>query len=139
MMAIDDSRARREKRRKLRNFGLTVGIAFGVLAALLFWREKAHYVYFAVISAVFLLLGVLAPAALKPVEKVWMKAAGAMGWVMTRVILTILFFAVFTPIGLLARLLGKDFLSLRMDQAASTYWIYREPRELTKQDYEKQF
>ena len=138
-MAIDDSRAKRETRRKLRNFGLTVGIAFGVLAALLFWREKAHYVYFAVISAVFLVFGLLVPVALKPVEKVWMTAANAMGWVMTRVILTVLFFAVFTPIGFLGRLFGKDFLNLKMDPAATTYWIYREPRDLTKEDYEKQF
>jgi hypothetical protein len=138
-MASDDSQAHRVTRRKLRNFGLTVGIAFGVLGALLFWRDKAHYVYFAVISAAFLGLGLLVPAALKPVEKVWMTAANALGWVMTRVILTVLFFAVFTPIGLLARLLGKDFLNLKTDESATSYWIYREPRDLTREDYEKQF
>jgi hypothetical protein len=138
-MATDDSRARGRKRRKLRNFGLTVGIAFGVLGALLFWREKAHYVYFAVISAAFLALGLLVPMALKPVERVWMTAANAMGWVMTRVILTILFFVVFTPIGLVARLFGEDFLSLKMDKSRTSYWIYRQARTRGKEDYEKQF
>ena len=138
-MATENVSARREQRRKLRNFGLTVGIAFGVLAALLLWRDRAHYVYFAVVSVAFLGLGLLIPTVLKPVEKVWMTFAGAMGWVMTRVILCVLFFAVFTPIGLIARLLGKDFLNLKMDKSAQTYWIYREARDLTKEDYEKQF
>jgi hypothetical protein len=138
-MAKADADARKKQRRKLRNFGLTVGIAFGVLAALLFWREKAHYIYFAVISVVFLGLALLIPAVLKPVERVWMTAAGAMGWFMTRVILTILFFVVFTPIGLIARLCGKDFLGLKMDRSAASYWIYREARDLAKEDYEKQF
>jgi hypothetical protein len=138
-MAKDNADARSKQRRKLRNFGLTVGIAFGVLAGLLFWREKAHYVYFAVISAAFLGLGLLVPTVLKPVEKVWMTAAGAMGWFMTRVILTVLFFVVFTPIGLIGRMFGKDFLSLKLDGSATTYWIYREARDLTKEDYEKQF
>jgi hypothetical protein len=138
-MANNDAGARRRQRRKRRNFGLTVGIAFGVLAGLLFWRDKAHYVYFAVISAVFLGLGLLVPIVLRPVEKVWMTVAGAMGWFMTRVLLTIMFFTVFTPIGLIARLFGKDFLSLRTDESVTSYWIYREARDLTKEDYEKQF
>jgi len=138
-MANNDRDARRKQRRKLRNFGLTVGIAFGVLAGLLFWRDKAHYVYFAMISVAFLGLGLLVPTVLKPVEKVWMTVAGAMGWFMTRVLLTILFFAVFTPIGLIGRLFGKEFLNLRTDESATTYWIYREARDLTKEDYEKQF
>ena len=138
-MPKDDADARTRQRRKLRNFGLTVGIAFGVLAGLLFWRDKAHYVYFAVISIVFLGLGLVVPVVLKPVERVWMTAARAMGWFMTRVLLTIMFFVVFTPIGLIARLFGKDFLNLRTDKSATTYWIYREPRDMTKEDYEKQF
>ncbi|MFH1313258.1 MAG: SxtJ family membrane protein [Candidatus Eisenbacteria bacterium] len=138
-MAKDNAVARRKQHRKLRNFGLTVGIAFGVLAGLLFWRDKAHYVYFAAISVAFLGLGLLVPAVLKPVEKAWMTAARAMGWFMTRVILTILFFAMFTPMGFIARLFGKDFIGLKMDESAKSYWIYREARDLVKEDYEKQF
>ncbi len=138
-MAGEDIKARKSQRRKLRQFGLTVGIAFGVLAALLFWRGKVHYSYFAVISAAFLLLRLIAPMVLKPVEKVWMTFATALGWVMTRVILSILFFGMLTPMGLIGRLVGKDFLNLKMDASAKTYWIYRKARDLTKEDYEKQF
>jgi hypothetical protein len=129
----------KSERTKLREFGLTVGIAFGVLAGLLFWRQKDHYVYFAGLSAVFILTGLLVPMILRPVNKVWMAFSMGLGWVMTRVILTILFFAVFTPIGLIGRLAGKDFLDLRRDSTQDSYWNYREAAEVSKDDYERQF
>lgn len=129
----------KSERVKLREFGLTVGIAFGVLAGLLFWRQKDHYVYFAALSAVFILTGLVVPMILRPVNKVWMAFSMGLGWVMTRVILTILFFAVFTPIGLIGRLAGKDFLDLRRDSSQDSYWNYRQETEVSKDDYERQF
>lgn len=124
----------------MREFGLTVGIAFGVIAALLFWRGKSNYTYLAVISAIFILTGVVVPRILKPVNKVWMTFAMALGWVMTRVILTVLFFAVFTPIGLIARFLArKEFLDLKMGETRESYWNYRKQTESPKSDYERQF
>ena len=71
---MTDQKERRAKteKTKMREFGLTVGIAFGVLAALLFWRGKSNYIYLAVIAAVFILTGLVVPRILKPVNKVWM-------------------------------------------------------------------
>jgi hypothetical protein len=139
---MTDQKKRRTKseKTKMREFGLTVGIAFGVLAALLFWRGRSNYVYLAVISAIFILTGLVVPRILKPVNKVWMMFSIALGWVMTRVILTVLFFAVFTPIGLIARFLArKEFLDLKMGETRDSYWNYREQTELAKSDYERQF
>lgn len=124
----------------MREFGLTVGIAFGILAALLFWRGRSNYIYLAVISAIFILTGLVVPRILKPVNKVWMTFAMALGWVMTRVILTVLFFAVFTPIGLIARFIArKEFLDLEMGETRESYWNYRKQTESPKSDYERQF
>jgi hypothetical protein len=127
------------ERKSLRDFGLTVGIAFAILAALFYWRGKAHYVYFLIVGAVLILLGLLVPVALRPVRKGWMTFAAGMGWVMTRVILTILFFGVITPIGFIARLAGKEFLHVGMDKSAQSYWIRKEPMEDARKRLERQF
>jgi hypothetical protein len=133
---MDDTKT---ERKGLREFGLTVGIAFGVLAALLYWREKAHYVYFVPVSAALILLGLIVPVVLRPIRKGWMTLAAGMGWVMTRVILTILFFGVFTPLSLIARLVGKQFLHVDIDRSAQSYWVYRDRTESGTERLEKQF
>ena len=129
----------RKQRRELRNFGLTLGVAFGVLGALLLWRGRGYYIVFLIVAAGFLASGALMPKALGPVRRVWMAAAEAMGWLMTRVILTILFFVAITPIGVLGRLFGQRFLDRASDDSASTFWVDRTSPGRPAEDYEKQY
>ena len=58
-----------------------------------------------------MLLGLVLPRVLKWVYTVWMSIAFALGFVMAHVILTLLFLLVITPMGLVARMTGKDFES----------------------------
>ena len=76
---MEEPATKGKERKSLREFGLTVGIAFGVLAALLFWREKAHYIYFVPVSAALILLGLIVPLVLRPIRKGWMAMAAALG------------------------------------------------------------
>ena len=62
-----------------------------------------------------------------------------LGWFMTRVILSLLFYVVFTSIGLTLRLFGKQFLELRWDKSKESYWNYKTNEHLQKEKYEKQF
>lgn len=124
---------------KLRNFGLTMAAALAVLGALLLWRHREIYLYFFIAGAAFLSLGLAVPAALRPVEKGWMKLADRLGWVMTRVIMVVMFYAVVTPIGLIARAAGKRFLHLEFDKNARTYWVPATPQDKPKEDYERQY
>jgi len=62
-----------------------------------------------------------------------------LGFVMTRVILSILFYIVITPVGFVARLLGKDFLDEKIDKSKESYWNYREQKEYDKTSTEQQF
>jgi hypothetical protein len=105
-----------------REFGLTVGIAFLVLGGILFWLGKAAYPYLLGFGAAFLLAGIAVPVALNPVQKVWMGASRAIGWVMTNIILSIAFFLIVTPIGLVLRLSGRKLLDLEIDRSAASYW-----------------
>jgi hypothetical protein len=129
----------KESEKDLRKFGLTVGFVLVIISAALFYFEKSSAVYFAIIGAMLILIAVIYPKILKPLNKIWMSLAILLGYVMSRIILTILFYLVLTPIGLLAKLFGKKFLDLKYDNSAETYWEKRQIKEKNKLDYERQF
>jgi hypothetical protein len=135
----DDIRHLKTGDRDLRKFGLTVGGVFAVLGGLMLLRHKAHYPYCLWPGVALVSLGAVQSRALKWVYIAWMSVALALGYVMTNGILTLLFFLVITPVGLVARCVGKDFLSLKRDRAATSYWIPRERRTKSPADYERQF
>ncbi len=125
--------------RELRNFGLTVGIAFALLGLLLLWRGKTFYPYFLAASAALVSLGLALPLLLAPFHKAWMALSAILGWVMTRLVLSILFYLAFTPIGIIGRLAGRKFLDSEIDRSRETYWVYRDAAESAKPDCERQF
>jgi hypothetical protein len=125
--------------RDLRKFGLMVGGVFAALGLLFLWRHKAFYPYFLGPGAALVVTGLVWPRALKWVYVAWMSVAFVLGFVMAHVILTLLFFLVITPMGLVARLTGKDFLSLKLDRAAKSYWLPRPQKPKHAADYERQF
>jgi hypothetical protein len=87
-------------------FGVGCLIAFALVGVWL-WRRKHHpHAGIAVASAggALLLLGLIAPRALLAVRGLWMKLAGAIGWVNSRILLGVFFFLVVTPIALFRRL-----------------------------------
>ena len=138
-MIAEEIRNIKETKRDLRKFGLTVGVGLLIFAGFLFWKEKESFFYFGIIGLFLVLTGLIIPAVLKPLNKVWMTLAILMGWVMTRVILTILYYLVLTPIRILAMLFGKFFLDLNIDKSAKSYWEIRKKSELKPLDYERQF
>lgn len=138
-MLSEEIRSIKSEKKDLRNFGFTIGIALSVLAGLLWWKDKDTYPIFIVLSLAFIFFGLVLPAILRPLQKAWMTLAVILGWFMTRVILSILFYFVFTGIGLGGRLFGKQFLNMKMDNTKKSYWIYRNPPVFNKEKYTKQF
>lgn len=122
--------------RGVRKFGLVLGIFFALLTA--FWSWKGHRPYLTVSASIFFLTGAAFPPLLRPVQKVWMAFAFFMGRVMTTVILTAVYIFFLTPLALVSRACGVDFLRpKRRDE--STFWI---PSEITQSDktrYMQQF
>ena len=123
----------------LRNFGITVGIILLIISGFLFWKEKESFQIFLAIGIILFLTSIALPVVLKPVYWIWMVFAIILGWFMTRVILSLLFYVVFTSIGLTLRFFGKQFLELRWDKSKESYWNYRTNEHLKKENYEKQF
>ncbi len=127
----------------LRRFGWTVGGVFVALGALLAWRTgwapgPAAMALLAVGGAL-VGLGTIAPRALAWPFRAWMTLALAMGFVMTRVILTLVFTLVFTPVALLFRLLRRDALHQRPDPTAPTYWTRRDSGPSAKERLERMY
>lgn len=138
-MLLQDLKELKTGRRELRNFGLLVGGVFFALGLWACFRHKPWFAWLLVPGAVLMLGGLLAPRLLKPVYVVWMSLALVLGFVVSNVLLTLFFFCVITPVGLVARMAGRDFLRLKLEPKAGTYWIKRPPREAGRERYERQF
>ena len=123
----------------LRKFGILVGTVLLIIAGLLFWKEKESFQLFLTIGIVLSVAGIAIPFILKPIYWVWMVLATILGWFMTHVILSLLFYAVLPPIGLIGRLFGKQFLDLKMDGSKQSYWNVRKVEAFDTQNHEKQF
>jgi len=111
-----------------RKFAWTVGTAFLALAGLLWWRDRPTVaVVFASVGVLLWLAGIALPGHLAPVYRGWMALAHAISRVTTPVFMGIVFFVVIAPVGLLARVLGRNPVHHR--PVDGSYWKARtEPR-----------
>ncbi len=92
-----------------RKFGFTVGAAFLVFTAFVWWRgHETLQLVFGALAGFFLLGGLIAPRYMGPVERAWMGLAIAISKVTTPIFMGIIYFLVITPIALLMRALGKN-------------------------------
>lgn len=128
----------KSSRSDLRKFGLVVGSVFFGLGILFLFVGGGTASYLSGLGLILVILGALYPPALEILHRPWMILALLMGWIMSRLILTLIFFLVFTPIGFFAKLLGKDFLKLKSSKDRS-YWVDRKADHYEKKSTENQF
>jgi hypothetical protein len=121
-----------------RRFGLTVGAAFLVLCAVLWWRNhQAAMLATALIGAGLIIGGVAIPGRLSPVYRAWMGLAHLLSKVTTPIFMGIVYFLVLTPVGLLLRVTRRRPLSRR--HATSGYWVDRSEDTRQSGSMERQF
>ena len=138
-MIRDEIKQLKTGTRELRKFGLLVGGVFALLGIVLLLCARPSAPWFLVIGVLLVTFGLIVPRALKQVYIVWMALAIVLGFVVSHVLLTVFFYGVITPIGLVARACGRDFLSLKLNRAAASYWIFRERKPKSPVEYERQF
>lgn len=138
-MLIEEFKNIRSDYKELQKFGLTIGIVLLIISAVMFYYSSELKFHFGIAGIVLIISGYVFPKILLPFQKVWMGLALVLGFVMSRLILSLLFYLVITPIGLIAKLAKKDFLDLSINKTKESYWNYRERKEYQKIDSERQF
>jgi len=135
---IDEIKNIKLAKQYLKRFGFTIGMILLLFGLFLFYKRIDYFIHFVSVGLIFLSLGLIAPKILKPIYAVWMTFAVLAGWIMTRLILIVLFYSLITGIAILTRIIGKDFLNLKINNKKS-YWNNRDSEFELNQDYEKQF
>ncbi|MDX1606568.1 MAG: SxtJ family membrane protein [Candidatus Competibacterales bacterium] len=115
---------------ELRRFGLILGCAIALVAGLLLpWLWSLNWpVWPWLVASVLVFCSLAFPTRLRSLYRFWLKFADVLGWLNTRLLLGLVFFGLFLPIGLLMRLCGKDPLAKQFNPAAKTYRTDKAPR-----------
>jgi hypothetical protein len=110
--------------RDLRHFGLLLGVLFAaVFSGIPLLRHHSVRIWPWAIAAALWLPALFAPTVLSYPHRGWTLLGGVLGWVNTRVILSLLYMIAIVPIGLVMRLLGRDPMLRKIDPALESYRI----------------
>ena len=109
-----------------RRFGLTVGIAFLVIAGVLLWRDRDMAARVAgVLGGLLAIGGLVVPTLLGPVERAWMGLARVLARITTPIVMALVYFLAVTPIGLFMRAIGRN--PLTRAEKRDGFWVTRAP------------
>lgn len=122
-----------------RNFGLIVAALFTTLCAVGWWRHGEIRVWMLVVAGVFLALGLVLPAGLRPVLIIWLRIAEALNWVITHALLTVCFWCMITPLRFVIGRFGTDPLRREWTPDQETYWDEPDAQPADLEDYKNQF
>ncbi len=122
-----------------RGFGFVFAGVFAIVTAISLWRSGTYWQWARPLAAAFLLVALVYPRLLGPLNRLWLKFGLLLYKVMNPLVLGLLFFVTIMPIGLVMRAFGKDFLRLKLDRNAKSYWIERTPPGPPPQSMRNQF
>jgi hypothetical protein len=121
-----------------RSFGLTVGGVLAAIAGFTAWRgHLLRAEILAGIGATLILTAAAAPAWLSGPARVWGRIGHALGWVNSRVLLTVMFALILSPVAMVSRLCGVDLLDAR--RRTGSFWLAYSQRLRDPKHYERLF
>jgi len=133
----DELRELEISKKILRKFGLLVGGVFLLLGLLIYYSSQGLIgIIFLIVGALLFLLGFVFPNSLPDVYEIWMGLALALGWIVSRLLLIILFYLGITTVAFIARIFGKKFLDTKFRDGKASYWVKRDD---SKADYSKMY
>jgi ABC-type uncharacterized transport system permease subunit len=122
-----------------RSFGLIMAAGLGLLAVIRY-ALAGRLVWWLILPAmIFGAIAVAAPSWLGPVRAAWMKFSGFVGFINSRILLTLVFAAVVVPMAIILRLIGKQPIRSDPQEPATSYWHRRDARDFEPARMERQF
>ncbi|MGQ9560883.1 MAG: SxtJ family membrane protein [Candidatus Oleimicrobiaceae bacterium] len=126
--------------KRVRCFGLVLALVMAIGGAVRLLHDDAllsRLLFCA--AATISLVALTLPGLLRPVYRVSLLLGRALGWFNSQLLLTLTYYLVVTPIGLVLRLFGHDPLHRRLEPTRRSYWRTREPQPLGETYWERQF
>lgn len=130
-----------KEQKNLKVFGYGLAVILGFVS----WRLMAKHVpglwpTILCATGMFLALMTLIDYQyLRPIYRHWMRVAHIIGFFFTTVVLSLVFFLVFSVVGIFLRLMRKDLLARKIESDKESYWIKRERVIFNREKYTKQF
>jgi len=121
-----------------RKFGYFFSLVFSLLAIYFYFNNSSFYLLSIILGVIFLLITLIKPEILLPLNKLWMRFGFLLSLFVSPLIMAIIFFGIFTPIGLFMRIIGRDELKLKYSKNISN-WKKRESINLFAIDFKKQY
>ncbi|PIT90790.1 MAG: hypothetical protein COU22_00320 [Candidatus Komeilibacteria bacterium CG10_big_fil_rev_8_21_14_0_10_41_13] len=118
--------------KKLKTFGFLISSIFTTLGVLMVIFKSGSLFYILIgIGLILLFFGLVRPQSLKIIYHIWMSLGVILGFIVSRLILAILFFLILTPLALIAKLFTKS------PKKVETYWLEYHLNNQTKEQIEK--
>ena len=123
------------KKSDLRTFSLIWSGLFSILSFYPYFFGSGINLYFFSLALIFISIAQIKPELMKGIYKLWVKFGNSMGNVISKVVMIVLFFLLFTPVSFALKILRKDLLKKKMGKHLDTYWIERkiQPTSMKKQ------
>jgi hypothetical protein len=110
--------------RELRNFGLLLGGLFALFFGLVpLWRHHGLHLWPWMLAAVLWLAALIKPTTLGYLYRGWTRLGLALGWLNTRVILTLLYAIAIVPVGVAMRIFGRDRMARKLERDRASYRV----------------
>ena len=118
-----------------KSFGIVFFVVFLLIGIYPILNDNNLRLWSLILSIIFLILGIMNSKILTPLNLIWFKFGILLGKIVSPLIMSIIFFFVVTPIGFFMRLLKKDLLNLKLNNA-KTYWIEKsDPKSKMKNQF----
>lgn len=126
------------KQLRIFGFGLTIFLIAIALIRFLHQHEQSAFVLWGIAGVIFI-INIFFPKFIKPVYQAAMFIAGILGWINTRILLSIFFYLLFTPISIILKIFRADPLHRKLMKEASSYWKPHSDKPTVKERYFQQF
>ena len=116
-------------RKQLRSFGLILAGGFLLISLWpVVFRHGSPRMWGLIFGVFFGVAGILVPSALRIPHRIWMKLGDWLGWINSKIILSVLYFVLLTPVRLVMKLMGHDSMNRKFDQKTTSYRVTRRAR-----------